>query len=470
MRLVKAGLLKFVGCGLLIGAAMQSGEASAQSPPVDRGFGNLYKPFRADSPWNSRPVNPVFGTYQIPRESGAPVVNDGPYSTGVFPAATTDAPMTIYGPSGKPGILDADAGYTASITLPRWPANVIPASGTDGHADIFDEVTGIIHSFYKLRKENGNWVATNYGWSRIDGTGWGDPAHYSIGVRAVGVVPMAGIIRSNEIDDNGTEFNHALAMSLAASAFSKTYIYPATSTDDNVSANIGQLPYGALLMLPPTFDDSAITIPTLKKVVATLRKYGAYVVDRNENTGFAIYVENREGKPFQLSNDTWAVRSAQLELIRAGLRQVTSAAQWLDGNGLVKSAPANQNLLSLRGPYIRQTGPNVGRYETWQQAVVFPAATAQTTLAETQNKIFTPVVWAKPAANANVKFTAVTTGGASTRLIVHLKTGEDYFDSGLLPNGASVIFAWPANVGSIWGVVRSGIGSGSTASGTLIVQ
>lgn len=67
-------------------------------------------------------------------------------------------------------------------------------------------------------------------------------------------------------------------------------------------------------MLPPTFDVSAITIPMLKKIVATLRKYGAYVVDRNVKTGFAIYVENKEGNPFQVSDDSWGVRSAQLEL------------------------------------------------------------------------------------------------------------------------------------------------------------
>ncbi len=458
---------KLVMTGAMLGALLHAPLAAAQGSPVNATWGSFYKPFRADSPWNSRPVNPVFGTYVIP-SALAPVVADGAYSTGAFYAAATDGPMTIYGPATASGVLDGDAISYRTITLPHWPAGVIPATGTDGHADIYDATTGIIHSFWQLQQVNGVWTSTNYGWSKIDGSGWGDPAHYAAGVRAVGVVPMAGIIRAHEIDDGQSEFSHALALSLAASGFSKTLTYPATLTDQSTSANTGQVPYGALLMLPPTFDDSAITIPMLKKVVATLKKYGAYAVDRNGNTGFVIYVENRPGQTFQLSADSWGVRSAQLELIRAGLRQVTSAASWVDGNGDPLPALANQNLLSWRGPYYTQGGAAVGGYETLQQAVVFPATTTPTYLVNANGNVFTPVSWAKPAIGANMKFTAVTTGGATSRLIVR-RDGVSLVDTGYLANGVNWTFQWPDGTVTIWVAVKSGVGAGSTASGTLSV-
>ena len=58
--------------------------------------------------------------------------------------------------------------------------------------------------------------------------------------------------------------------------------------------NSGQTPEGALLMLPQSFDIDKTRNATLKKVAKTLKTYGAYVVDRNHGTPFAIYFENLE--------------------------------------------------------------------------------------------------------------------------------------------------------------------------------
>ena len=97
-------------------------------------FGTYLRPYAADSLWNSRPLNPVFGTFQIPKSSYFPTVASGAYSTGVFLASATDAPMTIVGPGSTAtstvGVADPDSGTNRVITLPRWPAAVLPASGT----------------------------------------------------------------------------------------------------------------------------------------------------------------------------------------------------------------------------------------------------------------------------------------------------------------------------------------------------
>jgi len=276
--------------------------------------------------------------------------------------------MTVVGPTSTGtvtvGVLDPDTGGNRVITIPRWPANVVPASGTDGHADIVDPVTNTVHSFWKLKQINGRWTAALYSWSSLTGTGWGNPAHYYQGARAVGLPASAGLIRKDEIKDGRATYTHALALSLTYNALSNgvntpAYIFPATSADSSLSANTGVIPEGALLMLPPSFDSSKIVNPDLKKIVETLKSYGAYVVDRNVGTPFAMYVENDSG--FSLMPNGWDnTIASQLDQIRASLRQVLSAQDWVDPNGNSMSnaigAQQRMNILSMRGPWYKQSG------------------------------------------------------------------------------------------------------------------
>ena len=187
---------------------------------IGAGFGTFEKPFAADSLWNSYPVEPVLSDYQIPPASGyTPAVQTGNYSTGFFLAKYTDGPVTVKAETPSKGLADVDAeAYVPSVRIPHWPENVVPAAGSDGHADIFDPSTGIIHSFFHLRNVNGEWTASVYAWAKINGTGWGDPAQWYKGVRATGVPAVAGLIRKHEIEDGDTMYRHALTKSLATSA------------------------------------------------------------------------------------------------------------------------------------------------------------------------------------------------------------------------------------------------------------
>lgn len=419
-------------------------------------FGNYLRPFAATSLWNARPVNPTFGTFVIPKSSYFPTVASGAYSTGVFLASASDKPMTVIGPgstgSQTVGVADPDNNGSREITIPRWPAGVLPASGTDGHADIVDPVTNTIHSFWQLKQKDGRWTAALYSWSKLSGNGWGDPAHYYQGARAVGIPASAGLIRKHEIKDGLATYPHALAMSLTKNGLangvnSPAYIFPATSADNTAAANTGAIPQGALLMLPPGFDSSAITNPDLKKIVETLKLYGAYVVDYNTGTPFVIYAENDAG--FNLMPKGWDNEVAsQLDLVRAGLRQVTSVQGWLDGNG--KSATAavkaqqNMNVLSMRGPWSRQAGTGTAAYDTLEQHLSFDAATGKTVYVNTSNAGMTPVTWAKPHAGAHVQLSVSATGGATLRLQVRSNNVmvQDTLD---LANGQSRRFVWPSN-------------------------
>jgi len=129
---------------LTVLALAAASAAQAQTSAATYALGTYQRPYAARSPWNSRPVSPSFGTFVIPPSLYYPAVAEGAYSTGVFKAASTDLPVTIVGTLGTAGVWDADSeAFKASITLPRWPATVIPATGSDGHADVIDTITGV---------------------------------------------------------------------------------------------------------------------------------------------------------------------------------------------------------------------------------------------------------------------------------------------------------------------------------------
>ena len=436
-------------------------------------WGTFQRPFAADSPWNSRPVNPVFGNnFVIPTSSYYPMVGPGPYSTGIFQASDTDGPMTIYGIGTNTGVNDPDTTVQHLVTLPHWPANTLPATGSDGHCDIYDSTTGILHSFWQLKKNTttGQWQANMYAWTPIAGKGWGAPAHFYHGARATAVPAAAGLIRTAEINDGLPTYQHALAMSLTYNALSATtpYIYPATAADyDAATTNTGQIPEGALMMLPPSYDTSKITNAALKKVADTLKLYGAYVVDRNVGTPFAIYVENGSG--FDLMHGTWdSTVASQLDNIRANLRQVTSATSWVDGNGVVTTmAPtATENKLSMRGPWNRTSGTGTATFDSWSQSLKFSTSSTKTVVSNGNSTGITKVKWATIPAGSTQVFTVNATGGAALRMQLYSGAGVMVADTGGLNNGGSARVVWPSGA---WFVLTaaSGVGVPSSVSATL---
>jgi len=457
-------------------------------------FGDYYTPFAVDSLWNSRPVEPVFGTFVIPKSSYYPAIQAGAYSTGVFLSSASDAPMTVYAITGKPGVINQDAEiFVPSITIPHWPAATLAATGSDGHADIVDPTTGIIHSFFGLKQDSGKWVAQLYAWMPIAGTGWADPAHYYQGARAVGIPASAGLIRRHEVDDGKATYMHALAMSLTYNAMAATppYIYPATSADTSASQNTGAIPEGARMMLPASYDTSKIASPALRKVADTLKLYGAYVVDRNDGTPFNINVEI--GSTFSMSKLSWdnAV-AAELDRIRANLRQVVGAKSWVDGDGNAIAAPvtlmakgtlavasstvagltppANLNLLSMRGPWQLSAGAALGTFNSWTQAIEFPASSVRVSQSNSNGRGLSKLSWAKPVVGGKLRMTAIATGGASLRVVVYSGSVVS-FDSGNLGNGGFCDFTWPANgwitlyaASAIYGKPTSGLPSSVRAT------
>jgi len=446
-------ILKFF-CALAASGLLGMG-LPATAAERNAAWGSYARLFSADAPWNLRPLDAVLGEATIPTSSYFPAVSEGAYSVGVFAAVASDPPMVIKGLPGKPGVWDPDAeAVVPQVSLPHWPAGTLPATGSDGHADIVDPTSGLIHSFWQLRLVDGQWRAAQYAWTRLDGRGWADPAHYFQGARAAGVPASAGLIRKHEVDDGDTQYRHALAMSLAHNGLASQpiYVYPATSADsDAAQANTGAVPMGALLMLPPDFPTQQIASAALRKVAETLKTYGAYVVDRNTGTPFMIYVETGSGynlhrKPDGSSGWNNQVADA-LQRIRANLRPVLGAKAWLNGQGQKAERDVPLNLLSMRGPWLRLEGGARPSFDTWRQAVVFPAGAGPSRAAsDTRNKL-AHATWAVPLPGQNLKLAVQGSAGTSLRLVLKAcGTDNVAVDTGVVPVEQAASFAWPASV------------------------
>ncbi len=442
----------------------------AAAPGWAQEWGTYMKPFAADSLWNSRPVNPVFDSFVIPTDSYFPTVTNNTYSTGIFLASPDDPPVTITGLTGSKGLFHTDDENYHDITIPHWPASAKAAPGTDGHADIVDPTTGIVHSLFKLKQEGTKWTAAMYAWTKIDGRGWADPGHYYQGARATGVPAAAGIIRIHEAAQKPQYYPHALAMSLTYSGLSPNpaYVFPATSADTEAAIrNKGGIPEGSLVMLPPDFDTSKLTNAEVRRIAETLKRYGAYIVDANIGTPFVIYAEiGADANPSPSGwNNTVAT---EMQSIRAALRRVVSAQGWIDGNGKTFTPNQNLNLLSMRGNWTQQSGSVLGQYSSWDQAVVFPATNSMSEVVNYSNRGMNAVTWAKPVSGATYKLTANTTNGGKLRMSIYDQlVGKVVFDSGYLANGESKTFTWTASSPRLVLYAQSGVGSKSAVGGDL---
>jgi hypothetical protein len=424
--------------------------------------------FSDQSLWNARPTQFTLGTEIIPTSSYYPTVGTGAYSVTASIAAATDPAVTIYPLANTAGVWvpDAETNF-ASVTIPHWPATVVAAAGSDGHADIVDVANNKIHSFWQLKQVNGQWQAAQYTWTAIDGTGWGTPAEYMQGSRAAGVVPIAGVIRAAEVHDGQLLYKHALAVSLTynALASSPAFAFPATAADwDAASANSGSIPEGSRLMLPSDFDASQITNAELLKVVETLKVYGAYVVDRNTGTPFYIYVENTSD--FQLMPNGWDnTIAAQLDQIRAALRRVAQVSQWVDATGAAFTPETKLNLISMRGPWTLQSGPTAGTFDTWTQSVIFPSNGVQTIQRNDSGRSLPWTSQTPPVGGQQYQLTVHATGGAT--LDFQLNGSTQYLSTGFLADGDSVTFTWPSSWAIPAVTVRSGPQGGGTVTATM---
>lgn len=412
--------------------------------------------FAANSLWNSIPQNIAYGPEKqivYDRESMYhPTVEGGSFSTATNLAKASDSKMTVLPLAGHPGITIGDTlSLAPSVVIQNWPANVVIASGSDGHCDIVDPTTKRIHSFWMLQKDGEDYRAELYNWAQLGGSGFGDPAHFIQGARASAVVPSAGLIRKHEADDGDSVFRHALAVSLPGQslAAAPSYVRPTTNRDWDYYNNTGTIPYGARLFLRPDYKglrpEYVASNPGLLRIIKTLILYGAFVVDRNVGTPYAIYLEI--GAPLQLSvaNPPVAWDSMlydELDNIADNLVPMISCDGYIDGNGKpFKESLLDANLISLRGTWTGRAA-----FDSWGQCVVLPPVKEPTEFTCFSQLAFRNVDWAGPDFGSGYQLTATTEGDATLKIEVADGNGNVIWTptpSTDLRNGQSCTLQWP---------------------------
>lgn len=168
------------------------------------------------------------------------------------------------------------------------PSDVNPDPRYDGWFSVFDADGQVAYDLWRARRESDGSISYHFmrKWD-LDGSGYHAP--YTVSARGSGLPLFAGLIRPGELESGRIE--HALAISVPGPA-QNYFVQPASSTDGNGRAT--SLPAGAHIRLKADVTLPAPRDPRTGKlirltpsqqrladaIVATLRTYGAIVVDR----------------------------------------------------------------------------------------------------------------------------------------------------------------------------------------------
>ncbi len=415
--------------------------------------------------WNARPVNPVFGTATIRpgNDYYFPFINDGAWSGQCFYADASHGPMNVY-PNSSDGRCPTDEARDRVITIPHWPPNTVSSPDGDAYAMVYDSTTDIWHTFNGLAYSNGQWNCYKYCPNYNTSTGWGSPQEPDFGPMAVGAGRAGGLLRA--ADRNYSTIPHALQLfgpKDGPGIFTPLQLpkYPATEEDwwgywDNSGTAGNSFRYGALLMLPPSFNAEAMSNEPMRAVARCLKTYGCYLVDR---TGSGIVIGADIG-----SNWNQYGNQHDMELVRDALREVISCDGWLDALGYPFTPPAwaDMNLLSMRN--LPVGGALNGQFNTVTDYYETPATTAAGTV--TSGTYFEPETvpsgntfepwwqwslgawYTVPTQGRSYKLTAYGYGSITGNIEVRAANNTTIlYSSPYIAPGQSATFTWPTGTG-----------------------
>jgi hypothetical protein len=218
-------------------------------------------------------------------------VNAGtPFGTSVAETSADDPMLTIEPQAHCDKVVD----LPVTIRLPaagfatRVKAN--HSGCPDGVVVLYDRTTDTPHQLRQYDWNDGKPTAGQYKTWDIKGLGHGQRDGQRIGTSASGVAGLFGVLRGHEINTPGYKIEHALRMGLPRKPgadckvmLSTEVLLPATGRDrtaKDASNNVGNIPYGGLLALPPTVDlDSLDLSEPGRRLAEAIRDYGIYVSD-----------------------------------------------------------------------------------------------------------------------------------------------------------------------------------------------
>ncbi len=443
---------------------MQAGTASIDVVPVAaKPAPPLPALFSAQSPWNLIPVAPVLGKDVVPAAKQKPWIEEAAYASKIFVAKAGDAPVTVRANQ------IANALEGADVLIPRFPADTLPATGSDGHCEIVDGDD--LHSFFGLRKPASQWVCDKYSYSSVSGSGWGTVANPD-NSRAAGCSTAGGLLLKSERGMNVVP--HALAIGLDKNGIKAGPVWPAT-LEDYAGGYSGPFQIGALLMLPANFDAEALALEESRTIARTLKLYGGRVVDATQDT-MNIYAEIGSGWNRSYVDGKYSqVFDPDMQAIKAALRPVASVAAWKDRDGkpFTPTPPRSTNLLSMRGPWKAYPGSKMfGRYDARSDLYRCEATTEALAI---QQSLWThdekdKFGWQKSCWNLNPEpgatyiVRAIGEGGVTAKMQVKRSDYKaTYIATNKLAPGDSVKIVWPKDTGTVTDVYIDKT-AGSTAT------
>ncbi len=245
-------------------------------------------------------------------------VNAGtPWGTSVATTGADDPTMTIE----PQAYCDKVAGLPVTIRMPaagfetRVKAN--HSGCPDGVVVIYDRTTDIPHQLRQYDWNGGKPTAGQYWTWDIKGLGHGQRQGQRVGTSASGVAGLFGVLRGHEANTPGYRIEHALRMGLPRKPgadckvmLSTEVVLPATGRDRSAKEarnNVGHIPYGGLLALPPSVDlDSLGLSEPGRRLAEAIRDYGIYVGDGGGCNAGAIEADQEveEGIRKQLREDS----------------------------------------------------------------------------------------------------------------------------------------------------------------------
>ena len=487
------------GAGLLDGGG-------GQAPT----FSTFNKPFAANSPWNSKPVNPVTnGVHMFTSSHTSPFPANIPFL--VYEASPTDPPMTLK-------VKVPDEFNTRNVTIPHWPAGIKPPGTGDSQIDIYDQTTGVLHDLYGVVLRGGVFTAALYGCCPISGSGFATPSKPNSGSRAAGNATLGGLIRAWEVqavlDGQPNPIKHAICLNMdGRDMIQNQAMFPAIGEDHGsigtyTANSTNGFGMGALLMLPQNFDMTQFNSPFGLAQGYALRDYGGYIIDTTVNT-FSPNYDND-------ANTIMAKNSAYLghdgndwAVLRDNISQCISATGWIDGDGNpMKSGNAGFNqllgtgqsanwegtdLLGMRGGWSVSAGSTFGHYDTtlFQGIGGYKDPGGSTpgsviTTAVHSNPHIAPAVspphynwwtlWgsglmlASPIPNRAYNFDCLGTGALTINIQVFDGSNARRTSFSLSP-GQQHSYTWPSDLTNTAGFyIQMSISNNSGAGGTIKVQ
>lgn len=217
-----------------------------------------------------------------------------PWGVSAVPTDASDGMRTIE-PLPKECTRIHDLPVT--IRMPKegfeTPIQYNPNGCRDGIVVIYDGVAGVPHEIFAYSWSGGAPKGSIHKTWDIRGLGHGTRPGDRLGTSASGVAALFGILRGEEINDADRKVEHALQMSLprkarqCANMLSREVTLPAVAGDGSMNTpgeNQGNIPYGALMALPPVEkggpDLGPLGLsPRGRRLVEAVRDYGIYVVD-----------------------------------------------------------------------------------------------------------------------------------------------------------------------------------------------